>query len=55
MRKTLIVLLGLTVLPAAAFAQKAQLVGTWRLVAADVVRADGVTAVDPNHSQRCTD
>jgi hypothetical protein len=52
MLKTLILLLGLTVLPAVAFAQNAQLLGTWRLVAADVVRADGVTAADYGPSPR---
>ena len=46
MLKTLTVFLGLTVLPTVAFAQKAQLLGTWKLVAADVVRPDGVTAAD---------
>ena len=46
MLKTLTVFLGLTVLPTVALAQKAQLLGTWKLVAADVVRPDGVTAAD---------
>lgn len=46
------VLVGLALTPAIAFAQVPQLVGTWRLVAADVVRPDGRTEADYGSSPR---
>jgi hypothetical protein len=52
MLKTLAVFIGLAVQPVLAFAQNAQLQGTWKLVAADVVRPDGATAADYGPSPR---
>lgn len=52
MLKTLAALLGLAVLPATAFAQDSQLVGTWKLVAADVIRPDGQQVADYGSSPR---
>jgi hypothetical protein len=52
MFKTFAVLIGLALHPAIAFAQGSQLVGTWKLVAADVVRPDGGTAADYGFSPR---
>ena len=39
-------LIGLALCPAIAGAQSSQLVGTWKLVAADVIRPDGRTVTD---------
>jgi hypothetical protein len=52
MLKTYAVFIGLAFHPAIAFTQDAQLVGTWKLVAADVVRPDGSTAADYGASPR---
>jgi len=46
MLKTLALLIGLAMHPAIALAQGPQLVGTWKLVAADVIRPDGRTVAD---------
>jgi hypothetical protein len=51
MFRTLAVVLGL-LYPAIGFAQSSQLVGTWKLVAADVVRPDGRTVEDYGSSPR---
>lgn len=52
MLRTFALLIGLTLHPTIAFAQSHQLVGTWKLVAADVVRADGRTEQDYGPSPR---
>jgi hypothetical protein len=52
MLRTFAVLIGLALHPAIAFAQPAQLVGTWKLVAADVIRPDGPTVEDYGSSPR---
>ncbi|MEO8621332.1 MAG: lipocalin-like domain-containing protein [bacterium] len=44
--------IGLVLQPTIAFAQAPQLVGTWKLVAADVVSPDGRTAADYGPSPR---
>lgn len=46
MLKAFATLIGLALFPAIGVAQNAQLVGTWRLVAADVVRPDGRAVAD---------
>lgn len=52
MLRTLAVLIALALYPASSFAQDPQLVGTWKLVAADVVRPDGRTVEDYGSSPR---
>jgi Lipocalin-like domain len=52
MLRTFAVLIGLALHPALAFAQGPQLVGTWKLVGADVVRPDGRTVEDYGPSPR---
>jgi hypothetical protein len=52
MIRTFAVLIGLALHSAIAFTQGPQLVGTWKLVAADVVRPDGSTAADYGPSPR---
>jgi len=52
MLKTFAVLIGLALQPALAVAQNSQLVGTWKLVAADVVRPDGRTVEDYGSAPR---
>lgn len=52
MLRTFAVLIGLALHPAIAFAQGSQLVGTWKLVAADVVRPDGRTVEDYGSAPR---
>ena len=46
MLNTFAALIGLALYPAIGIAQSSQLVGTWKLVAADVVRPDGRTVAD---------
>lgn len=46
MLKTLAALIALALSPALGVAQGSQLVGTWKLVAADVIRPDGRTVAD---------
>lgn len=52
MFRTFAVLIGLALHPAIAFAQGSQLIGTWKLVGADVVRPDGRTVEDYGSSPR---
>jgi hypothetical protein len=52
MLRTFAVLIGLALHPVIAFAQDSQLAGTWKLVAAEVVRPDGRTAEDYGPSPR---
>jgi hypothetical protein len=52
MLKTLVLLIGLSTYPAIAAAQDPQLVGTWKLVAADVIQPDGRQVADYGSSPR---
>lgn len=52
MFRTFATLVGLALYPAIGFAQDAQLVGTWKLVAADVQRPDGRTVADYGSAPR---
>jgi hypothetical protein len=44
--KTFAALIGIALFPAIGVAQSSPLVGTWKLIAADVMRSDGRTAGD---------
>src|SRR5262245_42758923 len=52
MLKTLALLIGFAIHPAIALAQGPQLVGTWKLAAADVIRPDGRQVADYGSAPR---